>query len=360
MTDKISIVMPCYKGERYVADIVGDVVRQTYSNWELICVSNGAGQEPQLEILRRLAAADTLGRIKVLSEEIGNVSRARNIGIDVATGKWITFADQDDRITTDHLQRYAEAVSGCADGEPDMVCGGITHRWQREKMEKAVPMSATACGSDGKRMIAEAVTPLLDVVWNKLFLASFLRQTGVRFETDILEDSVFVHEFLLRTDKVCAIPMTGYTWIHRGTTSNGGSRYHALFEKRFMKVARLHCELLCQVGYTDEEIEGYKRGKSYLGGFFGVLNLFRVGCGLSFGEKKAEVRRLVFADDERWRFLKQCDRAGHNRAQRVFDRLVDSRSPWLMTATFTLLFAARYRFAGIYHRIFRGGVHDSI
>ena len=208
-------------------------------------------------------------------------------------------------------------------------------------------------------MIAEAVTPLLDVVWNKLFRATFLKTTGIRFETDILEDSVFVHEFLLQTDKVCTIPMTGYAWINSGTVSSG-IKYHSSFETMFMKVARLHCELLRQVGYTDEEIEGYKRGKSYLGGFFGVLNLFRVGCGLSFGEKKAEVRRLVFADDERWRFLKQCDRAGHNRAQRVFDRLVDSRSPWLMTATFTLLFAARYRFAGIYHKLFRGGVHDSI
>lgn len=150
MTDKISIVMPCYKGENYVADIVGDIMRQTYEDWELIAVSNGAGQEPQLEMLRRLAAADTRGRIKVLSEEIGNVSRARNIGIDAATGKWITFADQDDRITANHLQRYAEAVDDFADGEPDMVCGGITHRWQREKMERAVPMSDAACGSEGE------------------------------------------------------------------------------------------------------------------------------------------------------------------------------------------------------------------
>lgn len=53
MTDKISIVMPCYRAERYIEDTLRDILAQTYTNWELICVSNGAGQEPQLEILER-------------------------------------------------------------------------------------------------------------------------------------------------------------------------------------------------------------------------------------------------------------------------------------------------------------------
>ena len=52
MNEKVSIIMPCYKAERYIGDTLNDIAAQTYTNWELIAVSNGAGQEPQLEILR--------------------------------------------------------------------------------------------------------------------------------------------------------------------------------------------------------------------------------------------------------------------------------------------------------------------
>lgn len=57
MNPKVSIVLPCYKAERFIADIVGDVLRQTYANWELIVVSNGEGQGPQLAALDQVLAS---------------------------------------------------------------------------------------------------------------------------------------------------------------------------------------------------------------------------------------------------------------------------------------------------------------
>lgn len=57
MNPKVSIVLPCYRAERYIADIVGDVAAQTFTDWELIVVSNGAGQQPQLDILERLRSS---------------------------------------------------------------------------------------------------------------------------------------------------------------------------------------------------------------------------------------------------------------------------------------------------------------
>lgn len=50
----ISIILPCYKAEDFVADIVRDVAAQTFTDWELIAVSNGPGQQPQLNILESL------------------------------------------------------------------------------------------------------------------------------------------------------------------------------------------------------------------------------------------------------------------------------------------------------------------
>lgn len=111
MNEKISIVMPCYKAERYIRDTLNDILAQTYRNWELICVSNGAGQEPQLAILNAYAA-EMPDRIRVFCEEKGNVSNARNIGMEHATGQWLTFFDADDRIESNHLQLLMSARGG--------------------------------------------------------------------------------------------------------------------------------------------------------------------------------------------------------------------------------------------------------
>ena len=45
MNNLISIVLPCYKAEKYIRNIIGDIENQSYSNWELIIVSNGDSQE---------------------------------------------------------------------------------------------------------------------------------------------------------------------------------------------------------------------------------------------------------------------------------------------------------------------------
>ena len=50
----VSIILPCYKAERFLSDIIHDIFNQTYKDWELIVVSNGEGQEPQMQLLHSL------------------------------------------------------------------------------------------------------------------------------------------------------------------------------------------------------------------------------------------------------------------------------------------------------------------
>lgn len=65
MNQLISIILPCYKAERFLANIVDDVLAQTYHAWELLIVSNGEGQEAQLAIAHGYAAKHQ--NIKVLT-----------------------------------------------------------------------------------------------------------------------------------------------------------------------------------------------------------------------------------------------------------------------------------------------------
>lgn len=122
---KISIVLPCYKAERFVGDMIADVQAQTYKDWELIVVSNGAGQEAQLKVINSMAAQDS--RIRVISVEEGGVSNARNIGMEQATGQWLAFVDADDRCDNNHLELRAFNFSRllserCVSSHPLLYC----------------------------------------------------------------------------------------------------------------------------------------------------------------------------------------------------------------------------------------------
>lgn len=91
----ISVIVPMYNAEQYIADCVRSVQRQTYTDFELILVDDGSCDETR-KICHRLQVQDS--RIKVLSNQHKGVSAARNEGIRKAQGEYLFFLDSDDMI----------------------------------------------------------------------------------------------------------------------------------------------------------------------------------------------------------------------------------------------------------------------
>lgn len=98
----ISIIMPVYNGERFVADAIGSIMAQTVRDWELIVVNDGSTDGTQA-VLERFAGDP---RIRLLRKENGGVSSARNAGIAAATGEYLAFLDADDIWYPDCLETY--------------------------------------------------------------------------------------------------------------------------------------------------------------------------------------------------------------------------------------------------------------
>lgn len=96
MSCKISVVIPVYKAEKYLDRCVESVVNQTYKNLEIILVDDGSPDNCP-KMCDKWAKKDK--RIKVIHKENGGVSSARNEGIKIATGDYITFCDADDELT---------------------------------------------------------------------------------------------------------------------------------------------------------------------------------------------------------------------------------------------------------------------
>lgn len=348
MNDKVSIIMPCYKAEKYIADTLNDILNQTYTNWELIAVSNGAGQEPQLKILKEFQQKDSLNRIRIITEEKGNVSNARNIGMKEATGTWTTFADDDDRIDPNHLQLFMDKAK---EGEADIIIGGFETR--RIKENSTIVNEINSKNKYIAKMeLLNLQSMVLGTVWTKIFKTSFLRNNELYFEDawHQRQDVVFVLRSLLKTDKVLWISMCGYKWICRDEQS-GMTRYNVNYESEIKIYRDLECENMRQCGCNDAEISKHLRDVKYLDGYFFVCNLFKKGSPLHFGEKRSAIKRYVFDDEEMRSAIASEDRTKHNLFLKIYDFALAFHSPTMMTIIFQAQYTLKYNFMPLYLKI---------
>src|SRR5262245_147547 len=97
----VSVVMPVYNREAYLADSVGSIFGQTFLEWELICVDDGSS-DGSLEVLRRCELADR--RVRLISRSNKGIARARNDGMALARGRYIAAMDSDDVALPERLR----------------------------------------------------------------------------------------------------------------------------------------------------------------------------------------------------------------------------------------------------------------
>ena len=130
----VSIVVPCYQNGQTLERTVKSIQAQTVKDWELIAVDDGS-RDDTLSVLTRLAENES--RMRVLHQENGGVSAARNAGMALAQGEWLSFVDADDHL----LPHALEHLLAMADANADIVCGAYEIRFaddegKIEKIEK--------------------------------------------------------------------------------------------------------------------------------------------------------------------------------------------------------------------------------
>lgn len=103
--EKVSIIIPCYNVEKYIKDCLDSIINQTYKNIEIICVNDGSTDATK-DIIKSYHDK----RIIYIEQENSGVSKARNIGLVAANGKYITFVDGDDLIKKDMIEILVEKM----------------------------------------------------------------------------------------------------------------------------------------------------------------------------------------------------------------------------------------------------------
>lgn len=148
----ISIITPVFNKEKYVNNILLDISKQSFQNFECIIVDDGS-TDLSGKLCDDFAAKDD--RFCVLHISNGGVSRARNIGLTRATGQYVTFIDADDHVEPDYLmQLYTDIESSRA----DMVIAGLEKFW-----EDGRPPFTTEVPYDGVRSIKQLMPEFAQV-----------------------------------------------------------------------------------------------------------------------------------------------------------------------------------------------------
>lgn len=110
----VSIITPCYNGEKYVSETIDSVLAQTYKDWEMIIIDDGS-KDNSADIIREYEKKDS--RIRLIQQANGGSAAARNNGIRQAEGQYIALLDADDIWEPEFL---AEQIAFMK--EKDAVC----------------------------------------------------------------------------------------------------------------------------------------------------------------------------------------------------------------------------------------------
>ena len=172
MTPLVSIVMPCYQNGQTLMRTVRSIQAQTVTDWELIAIDDGS-RDDTLAVLRQMAQDEP--RMRVVHQENGGVSAARNAGMDAAQGQWVFFVDADDHI----LPHALEHLLSMADDSVDIVCGAYVMHFRDEggREEKH------ACADGGLQTVLESLIrgdSALNSMCARLYRADLLKTHAVR------------------------------------------------------------------------------------------------------------------------------------------------------------------------------------
>lgn len=207
---KISVVVPIYNVEAYLSRCVDSILNQTYSNLEVILVDDGA-TDGSGAICDSYAARDS--RVQVIHKENGGLSSARNAGIDVATGDFLTFVDSDDWIA---LESYEHMLALALKYDVPLVCAGrydVSSETGKKTVGLCPTMEEVVTGQELARRIFRWEN-VDSSACDKLYRRELFRE--IRFPLGkTMEDVPTTYRVVLNAGRAAMCPEPIYHYFHR-------------------------------------------------------------------------------------------------------------------------------------------------
>lgn len=225
MTELISVVIPVYKVELYIHRCVNSILRQTYKNLEIILVDDGSPDRCG-EICDEYEKLDE--RVKVIHKKNGGLSDARNAGIEISHGDYITFIDSDDWINDKYIEKLYQLLKKT--NSDISVCNFI--RTSTEDIKEVISEKEIYEYSnvDALRQLTDKFCIQMTTAWGKLYKMELFEE--IRFPVKrIHEDEFTTYKLIYKANKVTfSTECLYYYWQRSDSIMGSGFNLKARFD----------------------------------------------------------------------------------------------------------------------------------
>lgn len=235
---KVSIIVPIYNGERYLSQCVDSLIKQTYHHIEIILINDGS-KDSSLEICNRYAKEDA--RCIVVDKENGGVTNARKAGVNASTGEFIYFADCDDWLDGNAIEKLMDEVNK---HQADIVISGYVNELGENisekkygNLEEGVYSKASQKELHSKIFYQGCIKGwgIWPTLWAKLFKKDFIAESLEELDERIFygEDAACLFPACFKAERLVVIKNAGYHYRTFSETSVSAKRNKNLLDNMF-------------------------------------------------------------------------------------------------------------------------------
>lgn len=219
----VSIIVPVYNVEAYLADCVESIYAQTFEDYELLLIDD-ASTDGSGRLADELASRDPRARVvhHDVNQGAGSAGPSRNRGIRESIGKYIAFIDSDDWVKPDYL---SSLVTTAEKYQADLVRMGHEYvfpqadgSWKSERIFQPTKTAGFLTKDKKERMRLMTRYSFSSTVWSTLILRDLFTRKELRFEKVLSEDILFSFLLLYAADAYFLLPDTAYCYRQAPTS----------------------------------------------------------------------------------------------------------------------------------------------
>ena len=211
-TPKISVIVPVYNVEKYIAECLESLINQTLHDIEIVCVDD-CSTDGSVDIVRKYAATDPRIRLLTKAKNSG-LSETRNVGIANSSAPYMMFCDSDDFFAPDMCEKMLNAVTV---NNADLAICGTRVIYEADEHLRQTDEVYFKVSKSGVIPISDAVVSTYNVsTWNKIYKSDIIKQHNILFPMGLkFEDEYFWRVYCLWAKNIACIPEHLYNYRRR-------------------------------------------------------------------------------------------------------------------------------------------------
>ena len=270
----VSIILPVYNAQNHLARCVGSICAQTYRNIEIIILNDGS-KDQSLPVCEEFRQKDP--RILLVDKANSGVSDTRNLGLKLASGKYVEFVDSDDYLDPDFTERL---VAAAEENEADFViapykmvipAGASKPEQVLDKIQDELGVMSVARPPEVReygflpagvydkdtfalRLMDKPASYFYSVLWNKLYRRDILTGNDIQFVSEMrwAEDLVFNLRYIQYAERFVAIDKPGYYYVQNPQSICHTQINAATIVQNKLQVFRYYKDLYTRLGMYEE------------------------------------------------------------------------------------------------------------